>query len=106
MGKVLSRNSDERINFECRLVTSPGLDSVTQAFLRQKWREVFQHFRDDLLFYFSGHGTPTEIGGRIVTLDGEPDERGLPMADVLYMACNSSSRNVLLVLACCCSVGS
>jgi len=105
MAKVLSRNSDESINFECRLVTSPGLDRVTKAFLRQKWRELFQHFRDDLLFYFSGHGTPTEIGGCIVTQDGEPDDPGLPMAEVVDMANNSSARNVLLILDCCFSGG-
>ena len=90
MEEVLARNADGSVNFECRLLTSPGPTAITKAFLRQQWRELFQDFRGDVLFYFSGHGTPTE-GGRLhlVTQDGVPDDPGLPMEDVVTMANNS-----------------
>src|SRR4051812_42058618 len=101
MAEVLSRNGDGNVNFECRLLTSPGPTPITKAFLRQQWRELFQDFKDDLLFYFSGHGTPTDVGGYLVTQDGVIDDPGLPMEDVVTMANNSSARTVLLILDCC-----
>ncbi len=101
MTKILSCNDDESPNFECVLITSPGPASVRKAFLRRRWRELFHDFKDDILFYFAGHGTPTEVGGYLVTQDGEPDDPGLPMAEVVDMANNSSARSVLLVLDCC-----
>jgi len=101
MADVLSRNGDGTVNFECRILTSPGPTSITKAFLRQQWRELFHGFREDVLFYFSGHGTPTEVGGYLVTQDGVSDDPGLAMEDVVTMANNSSARTVLLILDCC-----
>jgi len=101
MQEILSRNGDQSVNFECRLLTSPGAQPITRGFLRQQWRELFQDFREDVLFYFSGHGTPTEVGGYLVTQDGTPGDPGLPMDDVVTMANNSSARTVLLILDCC-----
>lgn len=101
MAEVLSRNGDDSPNFDCRLLTSPGKDAITRGFLRQQWRELFQDFKDDVLFYFSGHGTPTEVGGFLVTQEGTLDDPGLPMDDVVTMANNSSARTVLLILDCC-----
>lgn len=101
MHDVLSRNADGSLNFESRLLTSPGSPPITRGFLRQQWRELFQDFRDDVLFYFSGHGSPTDVGGYLVTQDGTPDDLGLPMDDVVTMANNSTARTVLLILDCC-----
>lgn len=98
---VLARNADGSVNFECRLLTSPGPKAVTKVFLRQQWRELFQDFRGDVLFYFSGHGTPTDVGGYLVTQDGVQDDPGLPMDDVVTMANRSPAETVLLILDCC-----
>ena len=101
MAHVLGRNGDGSLNFECRLMTSPGSQPVTRANLRQQWRELFKDFKDDVLFYFSGHGTPTEVGGYLVTQEGTVDDPGLPMEDIVTMANSSSARTVLLILDCC-----
>ncbi|MGD0224241.1 MAG: caspase family protein [Terriglobia bacterium] len=101
MESVLSRNGDGSINYECRILVSPGPAPIAKAFLRSQWRELFHDFRDDVLFYFSGHGTPTEVGGYLVTQDGTLDDPGLPMNDVVTMANNSPARTVLLILDCC-----
>jgi hypothetical protein len=69
--------------------------------LRRKWRDLFQDFRGDIVFYFSGHGTPTDVGGYLVTQDGTADDPGLPMDDVVTMANQSSASTVLLILDCC-----
>lgn len=101
MSEVLSRNSDGSLNFDCRLLISPGPHPITRGFLRQQWRELFQDFRGDVLFYFSGHGTPTEVGGYLVTQEGTPDDPGLAMNDLLTMANESTASTVLLILDCC-----
>ncbi len=101
MNDVLSRNDGGGPNFDCRLLTSPGRDPITRGFLRQQWRELFQDFRGDVLFYFSGHGTPTDVGGYLVTQEGTPDDPGLAMNDLLTMANESKASTVLLILDCC-----
>ena len=101
MNEILARNSDDTPNFACRLLTSPGPNPITRGFLRQQWRELFQDFLGDLLFYFSGHGSPSDVGGYLVTQDGTPDDPGLPMNDLLTMANNSKASTVLLILDCC-----
>ena len=101
MAKVLSRNGDASLNFECRVVTSPGPESITRAFLRRQWRELFHDFKGDVIFYFSGHGTPTDVGGYLVTQDGVTDDPGLPMQDLVDMANSSAANSVLIILDCC-----
>jgi hypothetical protein len=101
MAEVLGRNADSSVNFECRLLTAPGPAPITKAYLRQQWRELFHDFRGDVLFYFSGHGTPTDVGGYLVTQDGVADDPGLPMEEVVTMANNSPADTVLMILDCC-----
>jgi hypothetical protein len=98
---ALATNEDGSPNYECRLITGSG-SPVTRAFLRQNWEELFHSFDGDVLFYFSGHGTPTAVGGYLVTQDGRPPhDSGLPMNELLVLANQSKARSVLLVLDCC-----
>jgi hypothetical protein len=101
MEQILARNADGSVNFECRTLTSPGPETISRGLLRQRWRELFQDFRGDVLFYFSGHGSPTDVGGYLVTQEGTPDDPGLPMDDIVTMANNSTANSVLLILDCC-----
>jgi hypothetical protein len=101
MAEVLRRNGDQSLNFECRLFTSPGPERVTRANLRRHWRELFEDFQGDVLFYFSGHGAPTDVGGFLATQESSEDDPGLPMQELVDMANNSSAQTVLLILDCC-----
>lgn len=101
MRDVLAAHDGGSPNFHCRLLTSPGKVPITRGTLRNQWRELFHEFRDDVLFYFSGHGMPTDVGGYLVTQDGTPDDPGLPMDDLITMANNSAARSVLVILDCC-----
>jgi hypothetical protein len=101
MKEVLERNEDGSKNYECRILTSSDPEPVTRKYLRQQWKELFENFTDDILFYFSGHGTPTDVGGYLVTQDGEIDDPGLSMNDLLTLANNSKAKSVLLILDCC-----
>lgn len=101
MAEVLRRNGDKSLNFKCRLLTSPGPEPVTRANLRRNWRELFDDFRGDVLFYFSGHGAPTEVGGFLATQEATEDDPGLAMQELVDMANNSPAQTVLLILDCC-----
>ncbi len=100
MEGLLARNDDGSPNYACRLLTSPS-ENVTRARLREVWEQLFENYTEDILFYFSGHGTPTQTGGYVVTQDATEKEPGLPMDELLSLANNSKAREVLLILDCC-----
>jgi hypothetical protein len=101
MATVLARHANGDVNFDCRVLTSPGKYALTRSFLRQQWTELFQDFDGDTIFYFSGHGTPTDLGGYLVTQEGTLTDPGLPMNDVVTLANKSRARSVLVILDCC-----
>ncbi|HEX8087562.1 MAG TPA: caspase family protein [Blastocatellia bacterium] len=98
---LLYQNDDGSPNYDCRVLTSPGPQRITRAYLRSEWYQLFRNFKGDILFYFSGHGTPTEIGGHLVVQDGTLDDPGLSMNDLLLLANQSRAQEVLLILDCC-----
>lgn len=100
MKDLLARNYDGSPNYDCRLLTT-DTEHVTRAHLRNVWEQLFDGFTEDILFYFSGHGTPTATGGYICTQDATPHEPGLPMDELLTLANRSRAREVLLILDCC-----
>jgi len=101
MRALLTRNYDGSPNYDCRLLTSAGSERITRGNLRHTWEQLFDNFSDDILFYFSGHGTPTQIGGYLVTQDSDEHDPGLPMNELLQLANQSQAREVLLILDCC-----
>jgi hypothetical protein len=101
MAGLLQRNEDGSRNFDCRLLTSDGPDRITRTRLRQEWQQLFHNFTGDILFYFSGHGSPTEIGAYLVVQDGTLDDPGISMNDLLLLANRSRAREVTLILDCC-----
>src|SRR5216684_2629175 len=75
---VLSTNEDGGPNYDCQVLVNPGsAQPLTRGFLRQKWDELFHSFDGDILFYFSGHGSPSNLGGFLVTQDATEGDPGL-----------------------------
>lgn len=105
MATLLEKNEDGSPNYSCRLWTSPSKDpsalEITRANLRNEWNRLFLNFNGDILFYFSGHGTPTSQGTFLVTQDYEFNDMGIAMNELLNLANNSSASEVLLILDCC-----
>jgi hypothetical protein len=101
MATVLERHEDGTKNFDCRVLTSPGPGTVTRVALRGQWENLFANFTGDVLFYFSGHGTPTQVGGCIVTQDGRTGDPGLSMNELLQLANQSKAEEIFLILDCC-----
>jgi hypothetical protein len=101
MKEVLERHENGNPNYDCRVLTSPGLKPITRRFLREQWTELFENFDGDVLFYFSGHGSPTNVGGYLVTQDGESGDPGIAMNDLLILANRAKAKSILLILDCC-----
>lgn len=88
-------------NYECRVFTSTQNERLDREFLSRKWNELFEDFRGDILFYYSGHGAQTKTGSQIATQDGSPTIPGLAMDELLALANQSSANEITLILDCC-----
>jgi len=102
MTRVLSTHWNGSPNFSCRLLTNPGGEPVTRAVLKRKWKELFDNFSGDALFYFSGHGFVNDYGGYLVTRDGRLEDPGVSMNDLLVIANNNkTARSITLIIDAC-----
>lgn len=100
MQDFLDVHEDGSPNYDCRLLVS-SQTHVTRTVLRASWNELFDHFEGDALFFFSGHGSLTRVGGFLATYEWERNDPGLPMDELLTLANQSKARSVLLILDCC-----
>jgi uncharacterized caspase-like protein len=103
MGERLERHQNGRPNYECRLLLDAMEDGtpITRAALRTVCRTLFENFKGEVLFYFSGHGVLTPQGGYLCTSDSTRDDWGVPMEEIVQMAINSPASDILLILDCC-----
>jgi uncharacterized caspase-like protein len=105
MAERLGRNEDGSLNYECHVLTSDET-RITEADLRGKVRELFGDCAGgDLVFYFSGHGMMSDTGGYLVTQDGQLNDQGYPMSELLQVANRGNAGSVSLILDCCHSGG-
>jgi hypothetical protein len=101
MSELLQRNDDGSPNYDCEALISSGEEKITRKVLRSHWNRLFGVYKGDILFYFSGHGTPLKSGGYLVTQEGDQDDPGLAMDELLVLANLSEASSVLLILDCC-----
>lgn len=99
--ELLRQNGDGSPNYECHLLTSPGSQPVNRSTFRRAWQELFDDFSGDVVFYFSGHGTPNEIGGYLCLEDSTSDDPGFGINDLLRVVNHSMAREVLLIIDTC-----
>jgi len=113
MQRVLEFHENHAPNFACRVLlgsdqpeVEPAPDSVasyervTFNRLRVALEELLA-FDEMVLFYFSGHGHPTEHGVYLVTQDGNPALPGILLNDILLMANESPAKEVVLIIDSC-----
>jgi hypothetical protein len=113
MQRVLAFHENHAPNFACRVLLSseqrdaePEPDSlvsygrVTFNRLKAALAELFA-FDGMVLFYFSGHGYPTEQGVYLVTQDGNSALPGILLNDILGMANESPASEVVLIIDSC-----
>jgi hypothetical protein len=101
MAKMFARHADGSLNYDCRTITS-DTSRITESDLRGKIRELFSDIvGGDVIFYFSGHGMLSDTGGYLVTQDGQLNDQGYPMSELLQVANRAKVGSVLLILDCC-----
>lgn len=96
-GNLIGTNDDGTANFDVLLQT----DVPRKANLREMITMLFAGRHDTALFYFSGHGMVTELGGYLLTPDHRRYDEGISMNDVLTLANRSPSTNKVIILDCC-----
>ncbi len=103
IAELLSCNEDKTPNYECRVLADTMEDGspITRAGLREACRRLFDGYKGDVLLYFSGHGVLTPFGGYLTTYDAENNDWGVPMQEVMQMACASHANDIVIVLDCC-----
>jgi len=74
---------------------------VTRSTLRAAIDELFKHPADVALLSFQDTGTANNLGGYLVTQDAKSYDEGVAMADVIVMANNSRTDEVVILLDCC-----
>jgi hypothetical protein len=101
MEALLARNEDASPNFSCRSMTAPSA-RITKANLREAITLLFADEADVALFYFSGHGLLTELGGFLVTPDARSYDEGVSMDTLLTLANQATKvKEIVLILDCC-----
>jgi hypothetical protein len=104
LSALLSKHQDGTPNFECKRLVAPNggaTDIVTRAKLKQAVEQLFKDKAEVALLHFSGHGTENNLGGYLVTQDAKNYDEGLAMVDVLKMANDSKTDEVVVLLDCC-----
>ena len=103
MEKVLSRHADseENVNFECELVLADEEHAISRSDLREHMEALFKNYPGDVLFYFSGHGAFTDIGGYLVASDGYRGDYGPKMSELVELAALSPCRSATLIIDAC-----
>ena len=100
MRKVLKRHEKGDPNFDCFSLMSSERE-VTQALLRTRIEDLFKGESELALLYFSGHGHLNKVGGFLVTQDAKEGNIGIAMDEIVTMANQSKSKEVIIILDCC-----
>jgi hypothetical protein len=100
IASLLERHADGTPNFSVKLITDESR-LVTKGEIKEAINDLFFGDSDIALFYFSGHGMVTSIGGTIVTPDYRAYDEGISMNDVLNYANTSRARDKIIILDCC-----
>ena len=102
VNSVLARDSDGTKNFETRLLTGTGSNSmVLRKDLKGNIKELFHGNPDTALFYFAGHGYIESTGGYLVSSECLEGDEGLNMRELLEIANKSKAKNKIIILDCC-----
>jgi len=94
---LLEKHDDGSPNFDVLISKNVG----NKATLKSLITDLFKGDEDVCLFYFSGHGYISNIGGYIVTPDFARYDEGIAMDEILSIASRSKARHKIVILDCC-----
>lgn len=99
---MLDRHADGSVNFGVKHLASSNADKhVGRDELRQAIENLFSGDGEIALLYFAGHGHIESTGGYLCSSDVTTGNDGIPLAEVMTMANNSSIQNRVLILDSC-----
>ena len=109
MANLLSKTYDQQAqkyipNFECNVLLSEADKNKTQvsrAALKREIKSLFSSDADTVLFYFSGHGWQTGLGGYLATQDAKSYDEGVAFNDIIILANQAQDKKVIIILDCC-----
>lgn len=96
-GTLIRTHGDNTANFDVLLQT----DVPRKSQLMELLHKLFSGKNETVLFYFSGHGFISELGGYLVTPDQRDYDQGISMNDILSLANKSAATNKIIILDCC-----
>lgn len=104
VARVLKRNADDSVNFECNLcLASDRCSSISSNELRDSIRFLFAGDDEIALLYFSGHGYCDSVGGYLISSDSLTGSDSVTLNEVITLANQSKCKNKIIILDCCCS---
>ncbi|MGE4131428.1 MAG: caspase domain-containing protein [Bdellovibrionales bacterium] len=98
---LIARNADGTRNFDTKLVTSDTHPEIYKKDLKKMVIELLEQPADMAFFYFSGHGTATNLGGYLCTFEAEGYDEGFAMQELLAAIHDSPIKEVVVILDCC-----
>jgi hypothetical protein len=99
--RLIARNADGTKNFDTKLVTTESHGEVSKKDLKKLVLELFAQPADMAFFYFSGHGTATNLGGYLCTSEAESYDEGFAMQELLEAIRGAPIKEVVVILDCC-----
>lgn len=78
-----------------------AMNSVTSSELKDAAKQIFSGENDIALFYFAGHGSLSETGGRLLTSESQSVDDGILLDEIITLAKNSKAKNRIIILDCC-----
>ena len=99
---MLERHADGSVNFGVKHLTASGVsDAVDRQELRHAVEELFADDGEVALFYFAGHGHIESTGGYLCSSDVKTGNDGVPLAEIMTMANQSTIQNRVIILDSC-----
>lgn len=100
MQEMLGSHANGKPNFACKLMIS-SKQKITRLNLRKEIENLFLQPADVALLYFAGHGAVDKLGGYLITQDYHRYDPGISMADLLTLANQSESKEVVIMIDSC-----
>lgn len=94
---LIQTNDDGSANFSVLLQT----DIQRKSKLKDLIHDLFAGKSETVLFYFSGHGAISELGGYLAIPEHKEFDDGISMNDILTLANKSEATNKIIILDCC-----
>lgn len=101
IGDALKEHYDGKPNFHVKRLTSDKYE-ITKALLFKSIRDLFTRPAEIVILFFSGHGANGDLGGHLVTQDGEKYNLGVSLNDIVELANMATQiKEVIIILDAC-----